>query len=154
VRTRARSVLPRLADVDAEALHSWLIEQRVKLAKADVTAKAIDYALSNWPGLTRYLDDGNVPIDNNAAENALRPLAVGRKNWLFVGSQQAGERAAVVLSLIESAKLNGHDPWAYLKDVFERLPTLKQRDLAQLLPHNWRPRDNAAKLDSAPVAAA
>jgi hypothetical protein len=72
-----------------------------------------------------------------------------------VGSQQAGERAAGVLSLIESAKLNGHDPWAYLKDVFERLPTLKQRDLAQLLPHNWRPPGNAAApADSAPVAAA
>jgi transposase len=138
----------------AEALHTWLSEQRQKLAKADVTAKAIDYALSNWPGLTRYLHDGQVPIDNNAAENAVRPLAVGRKNWLFVGSQQAGERAAVVLSLIESAKLNGHDPWVYLKDVFERLPTLKQRDLAQLLPHNWRPPGNVAATDSAPVAAA
>jgi transposase len=138
----------------AEALHAWLTEQRQKLAKADVTAKAIDYALSNWTGLTRYLDDGNVPIDNNAAENAVRPLAVGRKNWLFVGSQQAGERAAVVLSLIESAKLNGHDPWAYLKDVFERLPTLKQRDLAQLLPHNWRPSANAtASVNPAPAAA-
>jgi len=138
----------------AEALHAWMSEQRQKLAKADVTAKAIDYALSNWRGLTRYLDDGHVPIDNNAAENAVRPLAVGRKNWLFVGSQQAGERAAVVLSLIESAKLNGHDPWAYLKDVFERLPTLKQRDLEQLLPHNWRPPGNATTADSAPVAAA
>jgi hypothetical protein len=137
----------------AEALHAWLSEQRQKLAKADVTAKAIDYALSNWRGLTRYLDDGQVPIDNNAAENAVRPLALGRKNWLFVGSQQAGERAAVVLSLIESAKLNGHDPWAYLKDVFERLPTLKQRDLAQLLPHNWRPPGHALAADSAPVAA-
>lgn len=135
-----------------EALHTWLSEQRRKLAKADVTAKAIDYSLSNWRGLTRYLDDGRVPIDNNAAENAVRPLAVGRKNWLFVGSQQAGERAAVVLSLIESAKLNGHDPWAYLKDVFERLPTLKQRDLAQLLPHNWRPPGNAVVTDSARVA--
>jgi transposase len=122
-----------------DALHRWLTEQRHKLAKADVTAKAIDYSLSNWSALKCYLDDGNVPIDNNAAENAVRPLCVGRKNWLFVGSQQAGERAAVVLSLIESAKLNGHDPWAYLKDVFERLPTLKQRDLEQLLPHNWRP---------------
>jgi len=81
-------------------------------------------------------------------------MAVGRKNWLFVGSQQAGERAAVVLSLIESAKLNGHDPWAYLKDVFERLPTLKQRDLAQLLPHNWRAPATVAVSDSAPVAAA
>jgi len=136
-----------------ETLHAWLSEQRPKLAKADVTAKAIDYSLSNWRGLTRYLDDGNVPIDNNAAENAVRPLAVGRKNWLFVGSQQAGERAAVVLSLIESAKLNGHDPWAYLKDVFERLPTLKQRDLAQLLPHNWRTPGNAAVVESPPVTA-
>ena len=128
----------------ADALHAWLVAQRQALAKADVTAKAIDYSLSNWRALTRYLDDGNVPIDNNAAENAVRPLVVGRKNWLFVGSQQAGERAAVVMSLIESAKLNGHDPWAYLKDVFERLPTLKQRDLAQLLPHNWRPANDAA----------
>ena len=127
-----------------DALHIWLTEKRQTLAKADVTAKAIDYSLSNWRALTRYLDDGNVPIDNNAAENAVRPLCVGRKNWLFVGSQQAGERAAVVLSLIESAKLNGHDPWAYLKDVFERLPTLKQRDLAQLLPHNWRPVSHTA----------
>ena len=127
-----------------EALHRWLTEQRQKLANADATAKAIDYSLSNWRALTRHLDDGNVPIDNNAAENAVRPLCVGRKNWLFVGSQQAGERAAVVMSLIESAKLNGHDPWAYLKDVFERLPTLKHRDLAQLLPHNWPPANAAA----------
>src|SRR5438552_2633718 len=137
-----------------EALHTWLTEQRQKLAKVDVTAKAIDYSLSNWRALTRYLDDGNVPIDNNAAENAVRPLCVGRKNWLFVGSQQAGERAAVVLRLIESAKLNGHDPWAYLKDVFERLPTLKQRDLAQLLPHNWRPASDAATSNTTPAAVA
>jgi hypothetical protein len=93
-----------------------------------------------------------VPIDNNAAENAIRPLAIGRKNWLFVGSQQAGERAAVMLSLIESAKLNGHDPWAYLKDVFERLPTLKNRDLDSLLPHNWKPAEKAAA-PVVPVAA-
>jgi len=121
-----------------EALHAWLVAKRQALAKSDATAKAIDYALSNWAALIQFLDDGNVPIDNNAAENAMRPLAVGRKNWLFVGSQEAGERAGNILSLIESAKLNGHDPWAYLKDVFERLPTLKNRDLAQLLPHNWR----------------
>ena len=138
----------------ADALHTWLIEQRRSLAKADVTAKAIDYSLSNWRALTRFLDDGNVPIDNNAAENSVRPLAVGRKNWLFVGSQQAGERAAVVMSLIESAKLNGHDPWAYLKDVFERLPTLKQRDLAQLLPHNWRPAGDTATPNTALAAVA
>jgi transposase len=127
----------------ADALHDWLLAQRQTLAKADITAKAIDYSLSNWRALTRYLDDGNVPIDNNAVENSIRPLAVGRKNWLFVGSQQAGERAAVMLSLIESAKLNGHDPWAYLKDVFERLPTLQNRDLESLLPHKWQPADKA-----------
>jgi len=131
----------------ADALHAWLSEQRQRLVQADATAKAIDYALSNWRALTRYLDDGNVPIDNNAAENAVRPLCIGRKNWLFVGSQQAGERAAVVMSLIESAKLNGHDPWAYLKDVFERLPTLKNSELESILPHNWRPA-------SKPVASA
>ena len=127
----------------AEALHAWLLAQRLALAKADVTGKAIDYSLSNWRGLTRFLDDGHVPIDNNAVENSIRPLAVGRRNWLFVGSQLAGERAATILSLIESAKLNGHDPWAYLKNVFERLPTLKNTDLAQLLPHNWRPATDA-----------
>jgi len=121
-----------------QALHTWLVAKRQTLAKADVTAKAIDYSLSNWTGLIHFLDDGNVPIDNNAAENSIRPLAIGRRNWLFVGSQQAGERAGNVLSLIESAKLNGHDPWAYLKNVFEQLPTLKNADLARLLPHNWR----------------
>ncbi len=122
----------------AQKLHDWLKEKRQLLAKSDVTAKAIDYSLCNWSALTHYLSDGNIPIDNNAAENAVRPLALGRKNWLFVGSQQAGERAASILSLIESAKLNGHDPWAYLKDVFERLPTLLNKDLATLLPHNWQ----------------
>ena len=124
----------------AQELHEWLKEKRQLLAKSDVTAKAIDYSLCNWTALTHFLSDGNVPIDNNAVENSVRPLALGRRNWLFVGSQQAGERAASILSLIESAKLNGHDPWAYLKDVFERLPTLLNKDLATLLPHNWQPQ--------------
>ncbi len=136
-----------------EALHAWLVAKRQALAKSDATAKAIDYALSNWAALIHFLDDGHVPIDNNAAENAMRPLAVGRKNWLFVGSQEAGERAGNILSLIESAKLNGHDPWAYLKDVFERLPTLKNRDLAQLLPHNWRAPAATASTTAMPVIA-
>ena len=128
----------------ADEMHAWLTAQPQRLSKADATAKAIDYALSNWRALTRFLDDGRVPIDNNPAENAIRPLVVGRKNWLFVGSQQAGERAAAIMSLIESAKLNGHDPWAYLKDVLERLPTHKNSDLEQLLPHHWRAADGAA----------
>ena len=121
----------------ADELHAWLTDKRQQLADADATAKAIDYSLGRWRALTHYLIDGNVPIDNNAVENSIRPLALGRRNWLFVGSQMAGERAANIMSLIESAKLNGHDPWAYLKNVFERLPTLKNSELATLLPHNW-----------------
>jgi hypothetical protein len=98
------------AEPITDALHVWLLEKRQTLAKADIMAKAVDYSLSNWGTLTRCLDNGQGPIDNNAAENAIRPLAIGRKNWLFVGSQQAGERAAVMLSRIESAKISGHDP--------------------------------------------
>jgi len=123
----------------ADELHAWLTTQRQKLANADATAKAIDYSLGRWSALVRYLDDGHVPIDNNAVENSIRPLALGRRNWLFVGNSQAGERAANIMSLIESAKLNGHDPWAYLKDVFERLPALKNANLASILPHHWLP---------------
>lgn len=136
----------------AEELHTWLVSQRQRLASADATAKAIDYSLKRWRALTRYLDDGQVPIDNNAVENSIRPLALGRRNWLFVGSQGAGERAASIMSLIESAKLNGHDPWAYLKDVLERLPTLKNADLNTLLPHNWCM--SAQPIVSAPPVAA
>ena len=128
------------------ALQAWLTTQRQLRVNADATAKAIDCALMNWTALTRFLNDGAVPIDNNAAGNPIRPLAAGRKNWLFAGSQWAGECAAVLMSLIESAKLNGHDPWVHPKNVFKRLPTLKNRDLAQLLWHNWRPATSIAEL--------
>ncbi len=128
----------------ADALQRWLLQQRPLLANADITAKAIDYSLRRWTALTHYLQDPQVPIDNNPVENAIRPIALGRKNWLFVGSQRAGERSANLMSLIESAKLVGHDPWAYLKDVLERLPTTLQRDLHSLLPHNWQPSTPAA----------
>jgi transposase len=115
----------------------WLTSQRLQLVNADVTAKAIDYTLKRWDALSAYLSDAHIPIDNNAVENAIRPIAVGRKNWLFVGSLQAGERAANLMSLIESAKLNGHDAWAYLKDVLDKLPTWPNSRLAELLPHRW-----------------
>ena len=97
----------------------------------------IRYSLSHWTVLTRLVDDGMMPIDNNAVENLIRPLAIGRKNWLFVGSEIAGRRAAV-MSLIHSARLNGHDPHAYLKDVLERLPPHKAKDIEDLLPHRWQ----------------
>jgi transposase len=86
------------------------------------TAKAIDYSLKRWQALTRYIDDGDVPIDNNWVENQIRPIALGRSNWLFAGSLRAGKRAAAVMSLVQSAKLNGHDPYAYLKDVLSGCP--------------------------------
>jgi transposase len=121
------------------AFKVWLLEQRVLLANADVTAKAIDYTLRRWQALTVHLQDARIPVDNNAVENAIRPIALGRKNWLFVGSQQAGERAAVLMSLIESAKLNGHDAWAYLKDILTKLPTWPNSRLHELLPHRWTP---------------
>jgi hypothetical protein len=95
----------------------------IKVPEGSGTAKALNYSLKRWPALTRYLDDGNLPADNNWVENQIRPIAVGRGNWLFAGSLRAGRRAAAIMSLIQSAKLNGRDPHAYLKDVFLRLPT-------------------------------
>jgi transposase len=120
-----------------EEFKAWLMGQRVELAAADVTAKAIDYTLRRWGALIVHVNDARVPLDNNAVENMMRPIALGRKNWLFIGSQQAGERAATLMSLIESAKLNGHDAWAYLKDVLTKLPTWPNSRLAELLPHRW-----------------
>jgi transposase len=122
----------------AEALHAWMIAQRLKVPEGSGTAKALNYSLKRWAALMRYLDDGNLPADNNWVENQIRPIAVGRGNWLFAGSLRAGQRAAAVMSLIQSAKLNGHDPYAYLKDVFLRLPTQPHSRIDELLPHIWQ----------------
>ena len=102
------------------------------------TAKAIAYSLNRWDALTAYLDNGAVQIDNNHIENLVRPWAMGRKAWLFAGSELAGQRAAVVMSLLQSAKLHGHDPWAYLKDVLTRLPSHLNSRIDELLPHRWQ----------------
>jgi transposase len=122
--------------------HHWLIGQRQKVPDGSATAKAIDYSLKRWTALIRYTEDGAVPIDNNRVENQIRPWALGRSNWLFAGSLRSGQRAANVMSLIQSAKLNGHDPYAYLKDVLTRLPTQKNSQIDELLPHNWEPPVN------------
>ncbi|OVZ63740.1 IS66 family transposase [Pigmentiphaga sp. NML030171] len=123
----------------AETLHRWLIAQRQRVPDGSGTARAIEYSLKRWEALTRYLDDGHAPIDNNWVENQIRPWAVGRANWLFAGSLRGGQRAAAIMSLIQSARLNGHDPYAYLKDVLTRLPTQKNNRIAELLPHRWTP---------------
>ena len=123
----------------ADALHQWMVLQRRQITDGSATAKALDYSLRRWGALTRFLDDGQLPIDNNWIENQIRPIAIGRNNWLFAGSLRAGQRAAAVMSLIQSARLNGHDPYAYLKDVLQRLPTHKNSQISELLPHRWQP---------------
>src|ERR1700688_2567077 len=121
----------------AEALRQWLTRQRGQVPDGSATRKAIDYSMGRWAALIRYLDDGELPIDNNHIENRIRPVALGRSNWLFAGSLRAGQRAAAIMSLIQSAKLNGHDPHRYLKDVLERLPAQPASRLNDLLPHHW-----------------
>lgn len=120
-------------------LKKWLELERRLVADGGTTAGAIDYTLNHWPALTRHLDDGAVPIDNNHLERQIKPWAMGRKAWMFVGSELAGQRAAMVMSLVQSAKLNGLDPWAYLRDVLARIHTHPNNRLDELLPHRWRP---------------
>jgi len=122
-----------------EELHVWLQLQRAQVPDGSPIAKAIDYSLNHWRDLSRFLLDGDVPIDNNHIENQMRPWAMGRKAWLFVGSELAGERAAVVMSLLQSARLMGHNPFAYLQDVLTRLPTQMNSRIEELLPHRWQP---------------
>jgi len=123
----------------ADKLREWLLLQRQKATDGTAIAKAIDYSLGRWKALMRFLEDGALPIDNNWVENRIRPIALGRSNWLFAGSLRAGKRAAAVMSLIQSARLNGHDPYRYLKDVLERLPTQPASRIGELLPHSWTP---------------
>ena len=119
-------------------LHVWLKLERGRVPDGGSIAAAIDYSLNSWSALTRHLEDGVVPIDNNFIERQIKPWAMGRKAWLFCGSELAGQRAAIVMSLVQSAKLNGHDPWAYLRDVLERLPSHPNSRIEELLPHRWQ----------------
>ena len=125
-----------------DALHQWMSLQRQKLPDSSATARALDYSLRRWTALTRFVNDGQLPVDNNWIENQIRPIAIGRNNWLFAGSLRAGQRAAAVMSLVQSARMNGHDPYAYLKDVLTRLPTHKASRVEELLPHRWEPATN------------
>lgn len=120
---------PLLAD-----LRLWLIERRASAANGGALAKAIDYTLRRWPALVRYADSGVLPIDNNPVENAIRPIALGKKNWLFAGSERAGKRAAAIQSLLITAKLNGLEPATWLKDTLEKLPVWPNSRIDELLP--------------------
>jgi transposase len=120
-------------------LESWLRTQRARLSAKSAVANAIDYSLKRWTALTRFLDDGRLCLSNNAAERALRGIAVGRNNWTFAGSDQGGERAAAIYTLIETAKLNAVDPRAWLADILARLPDYPAQRIDDLLPWNARP---------------
>ena len=122
-----------------EQLHTWLRLERGRVPDGCATAKALNYSLNAWEALTRNQLDGQVPVHNNHCENLIRLWAMGRRAWLSCGSELAGQRAAIVMSLVRSAKLNEHDPWAYLKDVLTRLPAHLNSRIDELLPHNWQP---------------
>jgi hypothetical protein len=110
------------------------LKTRVTVANGGGTAKAMDYSLRRWAALSLYATDGRLPIDNNPVENVIRPIAIGKKNWLFVGSERAGQRAAAIQSLLATAKLNGLDPAAWLRETLERLPTCLNSQIDSLLP--------------------
>ena len=122
----------------AVALEAWMREERAKLSRSSEVAKAMDYMLKRWPSFARFLDDGRLCMTNNAAERALRGIALGRKSWLFAGSDRGGERAAAMYSLIVTAKMNGIDPQAWLADVLARIATHPVTKLDELLPWTWR----------------
>jgi transposase len=117
-----------------QSMHDWLRRTRATVANGGGTAKAIDYSLKRWPALIRYATDGRLPIDNNPLENNIRPIAIGKKNWMFVGSERAGKRAAAIQTLLATAKLNGLDPAAWLRDTLAKLPTCLNSQIDSLLP--------------------
>ena len=131
---RQREALPLLV-----AMHDWLKATRLTVANGGGTAKAIDYSLKRWPALSRYANSGDLPIDNNPVENAIRPICLGKKNWLFTGSERAGKRAAAIQSLLATAALNGFDPAAWLRTTLEKLPTCLNSELDSLLPLRQSP---------------
>ncbi len=130
---RAERAAPLVAELEA-----WMREERAKLGRHAPVAKAMDYMLKRWKGFTRFLEDGRICLTNNAAERALRGIALGRKSWLFAGSDRGGDRAAAMYTLIVTAKMNDVDPQAWLADVLARIAEHPARRLDELLPWNWK----------------
>ena len=122
-----------------EALRQWAERQLTRIPGKGDLAKAFRYGLSRWPSFCLFLEDGRVAIDNNAAERAMRPIGIGRKNWLFAGADTGAETLARAMTLVETAKLNGLDPQAYLADVLDRVHDHKINRIDELLPWNWVP---------------
>jgi transposase len=137
---RRRAVRQELSAPLVADLQSWMREHRAKLSRGNDLAKAMDYLLKRSTAFTRFLDDGRICLSNNAAERALRGIALGRKSWLFAGSDRGGQRAAAMYSLIVTAKMNDVDPQAWLADVLDRIAEHPANKIDELLPWNWRPR--------------
>ncbi len=129
LQLRQQHAKPALAE-----LHAWLLATQRSVATGSGTGKAVEHALKRWAAVVRYADSGTLPIDNNAVENAIRPIAIGKKNWLFAGSERAGQRAAAIQTLLGTARLNGLDPLHWLASVLERLPTCPNNQIDSLLP--------------------
>ena len=132
-RVRQEKSAPLAADHE-----NWMRQERAKLSRGSDVAKAMDYMLKRLPSFTRFLEDGRLCLTNNAAERALRGIALGRKSWLFAGSDRGGSRAAAMYSLIVTAKMNDIDPQAWLADVLARIASHPASRLDELLPWNWR----------------
>lgn len=130
---RQEKAKPILEDID-----QWLRAEQNRVLPKSPIGEAIQYTVNQWDALTRYLHDGDLDIDNNAAERTLRGIAIGRKNWLFAGSDRGGHTAALLYSAIQSAKAHGLDPFIYLRDLFLRIPTHPNKQIHQLLPDHWK----------------
>ncbi len=128
-----------------DALGVWLREQRARVSQKSEIGKAINYSLNRWASLARFLDDGRICLSNNAAERGLRCVAVGRGNWTFAGSDEGAQRAARIYTLVETCKLNGVDPQAWLADALARLPDHPAKRIDELLPWNWKAAKEAQR---------
>jgi transposase len=140
LKVRNDRVKPLVSD-----LETFLRTNRAKLSGKSTIAIAMDYMLKRWTAFTRFLEDGRICLSNNAAERAIRCIAVGRRNWTFAGSDEGGHRAAAMYTLIHSCKLNNVDPFAWLADVLKRLPDHPNHRVNELLPWNWQPPQVHAK---------
>ncbi|PHR90533.1 MAG: hypothetical protein COA78_35080 [Blastopirellula sp.] len=119
-----------------QQFHTWLLKSQQQIPPKTALGKAINYTLEYWPELSKYTDKGEWPIDNNAAENAIRPFVIGRKNWLFSNSQRGAKASATLYGLIETAKANGKEPYSYLSWLFEKLPSTDLQNIESLMPWN------------------
>ncbi len=137
-----------------EQFHQWLLVQRPEVLPKSPMGEAIGYALNNWEALRRYTEAGFLAIDNNAAEREMKRIAVGRKNWLSIGSPRGGQTAAVLFSFTSTCQRLGVEPWAYLQDILTHLPTTPAGQLGDLLPDHWRAAPTATDLTPAPASAA